>query len=48
MGLRATRPAPSQSAGFPHKVAFPYPSTLSLSLLTWPVVSSTRLDLLTF
>ena len=48
MGLRATRPAPSQSAGFPNKVVFPYHNTLSLSLLTWPVVSSTSLDLLTF
>ena len=48
MGLRATHPASSQSAGFPNNVYFPYPNTLSLSILAWPVVSSTSLDLVTF
>ena len=48
IGLRATHPASSQSAGFPNNVPFPYPNTLSLSILAWPVVSSTSLDLVTF
>ena len=48
IGLRATHPASSQSAGFPNNVPFPYANTLSLSILAWPMVSSTSLDLVTF